>query len=328
MPAAADPLLRALLGMLSPAGARARLSILIFHRVLPERDPLQPDEPDQHRFDEVCGWIRRWFNVLPLDQASRRLREGSLPARSLCITFDDGYADNQGVALPVLQKHGLPATFFVASGYLDGGRMWNDTLIEAVRRCRTPVLRVDGLGLGIADEWAVDTAQAKRAAIGALIGACKYRDPAQRSETVACIAQRSGAAMPDDLMMSRAQVRALADAGMQVGAHTVHHPIMARIDDGQARLELQQNRAELEEIVGRPVTLLAYPNGRPGRDYTRRDVELAREAGFACAVSTAAGAAHAGSDPLQLPRFTPWDRGRWAFGARMLRNLREPVAFA
>src|SRR5206468_3278604 len=119
---------------LSPQGARGRLTVLIFHRVLPEFDPLMPDVHDAHQFDAVCRSLRRWFHVMPLDLAARRLAERSLPARSLAITFDDGYADNLEVALPILLRHGLTATFFVSTGFLDGGRMWNDTVIEAVRR--------------------------------------------------------------------------------------------------------------------------------------------------------------------------------------------------
>ncbi|MCU0943281.1 MAG: polysaccharide deacetylase family protein, partial [Hydrogenophaga sp.] len=121
----------ALYGWMSPGGASARLSVLIFHRVLAQPDPLFPGVPDVRRFDEVCRWLARWFRVMPLDEAVRALKRGNLPARAAAITFDDGYADNHDQALPVLRAHGLPATFFVATGFLDGGRMWNDTLIES-----------------------------------------------------------------------------------------------------------------------------------------------------------------------------------------------------
>ena len=120
--------------LLSPGQRNGRLSILIFHRVLAQVDPLFPEEVDAARFDVICGWLRRWFNVLPLDAAVRRLRDGSLPRRAAAITFDDGYADNHDIALPILKKHGLPSTFFIATGFLDGGCMWNDTVIEAIRR--------------------------------------------------------------------------------------------------------------------------------------------------------------------------------------------------
>ena len=120
-----------------------KLSILIFHRVLPETDPLFPDEPDALRFDQVMGWVKTWFNVIPLDAAVDSLKARNLPARALAITFDDGYADNRTVALPILKRHGLSATFFIATGYLNGGRMWNDTIIEAIRGSKAKILELD-----------------------------------------------------------------------------------------------------------------------------------------------------------------------------------------
>jgi len=100
---------------LSPAGPKARLSILAFHRVLRESDPLFPEVPDTRRFARVLTWLKGWCNVLPLDKAVERLSRGQLPERAAAITFDDGYADNYTEALPVLREHGMSATFFVAT---------------------------------------------------------------------------------------------------------------------------------------------------------------------------------------------------------------------
>ena len=316
-----DAPLRLALSRLSPVGPDARLSIAIFHRVLGAPDPVFPEELHRARFNEICAWLSAWFNVLPLDEAVARLKQCALPDRALAITFDDGYADNHDIALPVLKAHGLCATFFVATGFLDGGRMWNDTVIESVRGCAAPTLDLGDLGLQSIGVLRLGTPAACRAAIDALLGAIKYLPPPQREAAVAAVAERAQVVLPTGLMMTSAQVRALADAGMQIGAHTVTHPILARLDDGAAALEMQRSKRTLEDLLGRPVRSFAYPNGRPGRDYLPRDVGLARDAGFDLAVSTAHGAARAGDDVFQLPRFTPWDRSRWAFGARMAQNL-------
>ena len=103
--------MRPLFSLMSPAGARARLNVLIFHRVLPQPDPLFPGEVDAAAFDTMLGWVKSWFNVLPLDEAIARLADGSLPARAAALSFDDGYADNHDVALPLLRRHGLPCSF-------------------------------------------------------------------------------------------------------------------------------------------------------------------------------------------------------------------------
>lgn len=308
-----------LLQWMSPAGARARLSILIFHRVLPEPDPLFPDEMDARRFAEVCGWLKSWFNVLPLDQAVTRLKAGTLPARAACITFDDGYADNFQIAMPILQQHGLTATFFVATGFLDGGRMWNDTIIETVRGSTSPLLDFSSLNLG---QYPVTTVAARRAAIAALIDQIKYQPVAQRISVTEQIARLAQAQLPQDLMMTSLQVKAMRQAGMQIGAHTVSHPILARLNEDQARQEISDSQVFLERLLNERVGLFAYPNGKPGEDYSPQTVEVVRSLGFDAAFSTQWGASGQGDDLLQIKRFTPWDKTRLRFGVRMLRNLR------
>ena len=320
-----DPLLRAGLARLSPAGPGARLSITIFHRVHAERDPLFPGEVDQQRFDQICAWLAGWFNVLPLDEACRRLADGSLPPRAMAITFDDGYADNCTVALPILRRHGLPATFFIATSFLDGGRMWNDTVIETVRRSSLARLDLAGLGLRGLTRVALDGLPARQAAIGQILGATKYLEPGERLQTVQRIARMATVAdLPDDLMMSTEQLRSMAAAGMQIGAHTLSHPILLGLDDAQARDEIVGSKQALEQCLGQPITLFAYPTGRPGTDYSARDAALVRAAGFQAAVSTAPGAAQAGADVMQLPRFVPWEQSRLRWAAKLGRNLRQP----
>jgi peptidoglycan/xylan/chitin deacetylase (PgdA/CDA1 family) len=317
-------ILRSVFNRLSPAGESARLSILIFHRVLPVADPLFPSEIDAARFEDICRWVSRWFNVLPLSLAAQLLADGRLPARPLVITFDDGYADNHQIALPILQRHGLTASFFVATGFLDGGRMWNDTLIEAIRL--TPATRWDLSGLGLAGLGPLPLAGAaeRRAAIKTVIDACKYLAAPARAQAVAEIAKMAHVALPTNLMMRSEQVAQLHAAGMEVGAHTANHPILASLPIEQARDEIVVGKQRLEEIVQAPVTTFAYPNGRPGQDYQAEHVELAKALGFVTAVSTSWGAASTHTDTFQLPRFTPWDRQRWAFALRMARNLRGP----
>lgn len=313
---------RWLFSALSPAGAQARLTVLIFHRVLPEPDPLFPGVPDAARFQAQMHWIKTWFNVLALPEAVERLRAGDLPARAAAITFDDGYADNATVALPILKRLELPATFFIAAGYLDGGRMFNDTVIESIRRARGPELDLTRWGLGrheIADD------ACRRRAIDRLLGTLKYLDPREREDKAAALAQAAGTELPRDLMLTTDQVRALAAAGMTIGAHTVSHPILSRVAEPEARAEMGEGRERLEAITGRRVALFAYPNGKPGTDYTGTHVRLAREAGFEAACSTGWGAATRRCDLFQIPRFTPWDRSGWRYALRLAGNLRHAV---
>ncbi len=298
-----------------------RLSILIFHRVHASTDPLFPGEPDAARFDALLGFVGANFQVLTLGRAAAALAADALPARALVITFDDGYADNAEVALPLLQRHGLAASFFVSTGFLDGGRMWNDSVIECLRACTLSEVDLSAFNLG---SLPVANAAQRRAAIDALLPKIKYLTLEARELAIAKLQAVTGVTtLPSTLMMRSQQVRDLHNAGMEIGGHTVNHPILAAIEPEQARHELAQGKQTLEGILDAPVDVLAYPNGKPHRDYDARHVVMARELGFRAAVSTAAGAAQAGDDLFQLPRFTPWDTSLARWGARMWLNQRN-----
>jgi peptidoglycan/xylan/chitin deacetylase (PgdA/CDA1 family) len=311
-------LIKALWGLRSPSGNGGRLSILIFHRVLPEADPLFPDEMHARRFDSLLGWLAQWSNVLPLTEAVDKLRSGTLPARAVAITFDDGYADNLTVAQPILARHRMSATVFVAPTYLDGGIMFNDVVTEAVRAYGGSILDLAPLGLGT---HPTDSLEARRKAIQVILMNVKYLPLEERTHRVDEIAAIAGVTPRRDLMMTREQVGQLHKAGVGLGGHTASHPILAQLDPEQARAEIVEGKRQVEAIIDEPISLFAYPNGKPGKDYLAEHVAMVREAGFTAALSTAVGAARAGDDPFQLPRFTPWDRTALRFGLRLLRNM-------
>jgi peptidoglycan/xylan/chitin deacetylase (PgdA/CDA1 family) len=241
----------------------------------------------------------------------------------MAITFDDGYADNHDVALPVLRKHGLTATFFVATGFLDGGRMWNDSVIEALRRC--PRARLDLSGTVAASMGALELGDdaSRRKAVEVALGAIKYLGPEQRARWVEAIVARAGVKLPDDLMMTSDQVRALHREGMSIGGHTVTHPILRGMPQDRVHAEIEDGRRELKGILGCPIDLFAYPNGRPGVDYDESTVQVLRELGLKVAVTTEWRAAVPGDDPLLLPRYMPWERTQSGFAFRMCMTLAQ-----
>lgn len=311
-------LLKAATGLLSPAGVQGRLSILIFHRVLPFPDPARPLIPDVARFDAMLRWTKTCFNVLPLEEAVGRLSSGTLPGRAACITFDDGYADNYLHAWPVLKKHGLHATFFISTGFLDGGIMWNDALGLTVRRSALAAIDCSKLGLGV---HALGTPGERATALRALNKAIKHLPYAERSRAVDLIAAQGGVELPTDLMLTSAQLRELRADGAGIGAHTITHPILAACDDGMALREIVGGKRALESILGEEIRLFAYPNGKPNADYRRVHVDMVRGAGFIAALTTAPGAACHGDDAFQIPRYTPWRDRRFGFSAQLVRNL-------
>jgi len=299
-----------LLGRALPGTHANRLLILIYHRVHAQTDAMFPRELTAQRFDWQMELLRRHCAPVSLREGVSRLRAGSLPSRAVAVTFDDGYADNALVALPILMRYRIPATFFVSTGFLDGGCMWNDILIESLRRASGVSVDLSALGLGVETLGSVEQ---KGELAGSALRAVKHLHPQERLRRVSELSQSLAVALPRDLMMTTHQIRVLAAAGMEIGAHTIDHPILRSLSLAEAREEIAGGRAALEKIVGHAVTSFAYPNGRPGVDYTDRDRELVESLGFELAVSTTRGVSHQQSDIYQLPRFTPWDRSpeRW-----------------
>jgi peptidoglycan/xylan/chitin deacetylase (PgdA/CDA1 family) len=292
------------------------LSILTYHRVTTEPDALFPDQVCAAEFDAQMRLLRRWFNVLPLAEAITRLGDGKLPARAACVTFDDGYEDNATVALPILLRHRLPATFFVSTGFLDGRNMWNDIAIEAIRAARRDGLDASCIGLGLLP---TATIEQRRNSISTVLQSIKYLSPEERKARAEQLASLAGSSQ-QRLMLTRDQVLQLHRSGMHVGAHTVNHPILANISDERALAEIAGSKKTVEDIIDEPVALFAYPNGRPGVDYRGQHVRMLKSLGFLGAVSTAVGVSRRGNDPFQLPRFTPWDKNPAKFLMRLVRN--------
>ncbi len=289
------------------------LSILIYHRVLAAPDPLFPDRIDARRFEQHLRLLTRWFRVLPLADAVARLRAGTLPSRAACITFDDGYADHAEVALPLLQRYGVSATFFVASGFLDGGCMWSDAVTDVVRHAPGERLNLSRSGFGTYD---IACPVRRRAVIEMLLSALALLPPDERLARIRAMARRI---VPT--MLSSDQLLALHRAGMGIGAHTLNHAILSSLSNADARAEIADGKRQLEDVIQAPVRLFAYPNGKPGQDFESRHTNMLRAQGFDAAVSTAWGAVRPDTDLYALPRFTPWDRSNSGFLFRLGSNL-------
>lgn len=281
---------------------------------------MMPGELDADRFDQTLRWIGQQFRVLPPLNACMQLIEGEIPPRAAILTFDDGYRDNHDVALPILKRHDMTAAFFIAPGYLDDGVQFNDRLTEAFRDLRSDLFDARWLDLGLLPCGSLQT---KLVALEEVRAKIKYFEPSARTAAVqrveaACESIGSGL-QRGRVMMTADEVIALARNGMEIGAHTVMHPILQSVDDANARAEIQSSREILQSILGHPPVLFAYPNGKPGHDFDHRHVEMVRQAGFSFAFSTERGVATPLTDRMLLPRFMPWHTAQWRFKLEALR---------
>lgn len=250
------------------------------------------------------------------------------PSRPLvAVTFDDGYADTLCAARSVLERHDIPATAFLTSGYIGGDReYWWDALERALLEPRRLPERLV-LGSGSAKrEWRLGNgAPGKRRLRRVLTSVYRWLRPLPDRDRRLLMDELCGwadvpiTARPSRRPPSEQEVyRLAACGGIEVGAHTETHPTLAWLSALDQRAEIEGGKKRLEEIVERPVTEFAYPHGGP-YDYTRESQVLVREAGFAVACAAFAGGVWPGSDRFALPRVAAgnWDGETLA---RLLRN--------
>lgn len=292
-----------------------RLVVLAYHRVLAKPDPLRPDDILLATFVNQMKALSRFFRVLPLADAVDQLKVDNLPARAVALTFDDGYADNYDVAWPVLQYYRLPATIFVAAGFLDGGRMWNDTVIETVRRIPTGWLDARPLGL---ERYQLRNNVDRLEAINGCLAGLKYCEPRERDELTREFARFAGGPLPSNIMLTSEQIATLYRDGVDIGGHTMNHPILASVEQETAYREIEHGKSCLESMVDGTICNFAYPNGIPGPDYGPEHVTMVRRAGFQRAVSMISKAATRNHSIYEMPRFAPWNESTTRFVARLM----------
>ena len=236
--------------------SKNKILILIYHRVFSDSETCIGG-PNITRFDWQMRLVEKNFNVITLSQAISSLISGNLPNRALVLTFDDGYKDNCTNALPVLKRYGLKATFFICSDYLDGGIMWNDKVAYSIFNTTKQTLDLSLLGLEVSNV-VVNSAQQKKDLIHKVLKKIKYASPQERDALADQLVELCESKIPDDLMMSSSDVVDLHRAGMEIGGHTLSHPILSKIEDVTAENEIIGNKKRLEALIDDGVFAVLY----------------------------------------------------------------------
>jgi peptidoglycan/xylan/chitin deacetylase (PgdA/CDA1 family) len=291
------------LGLARLARSHARGVILRYHALTDGTAPVVHAAPDVcmpvDAFRLQMAFVKRAYTVLPLDAlVDAVVGGGRLPARALAITFDDGYADNHRLGLPVLRALGLPATVYVATGAVaDAAPFWVAAVRALALGAPEALPMPDGAPLALGDRTA-----AAKALTRALVPMAAEARAAWLAET----ARRTGVDLVGTLagsMLDWAQIRELAAAGWTIGAHTVTHSNVALIEPARAEREIAESRDALAGAIGRPVEHFCYPNSGGQHAYFAPAVsDLLRRLGFRSATTSRPGALRPGADPFLLPR--------------------------
>ncbi len=282
----------------APAGA-----ILMYHRIAD--DPLDPWGlcVSPAAFRAQMEELRDRWRPTPLGELVAALEGGGAPDRAVAVTFDDGYLDNLTTASPILSELGIPATFFIGeTGLGEPSEPWWDTLMRALLEPRMLPPRLDLTVGRSTHHLRTETHGDRRRTLDRLWEVLSQLTAEQQRRAAEDVRRWAGVAPgPHGARrpMTAAELVELARRpGHGVGAHTSHHLRLRFHDEATRRREVVGHRRRLEEILGSPVELLAYPFGEIDADLVR----LAREAGFVAAVLAEGGAVCRDDDPLLLPR--------------------------
>ncbi len=292
-----------------PAFARwrnsRRLAILMYHGV--EAEPVRPRCSyvlDVATLRQQLTYVRRHFNVLPIEEALRRLRDGTLPRRAAVLTFDDGTRNLATHAAPVLRDLGLPAAVFLATGPMGtGDSLWPDRLWLAFARTQVPEVDLTAIGLGKRPlRIPADRKETREEAV-------QYFKQLPDPERIAGVDWLVGLLGPElDAsgspfeMLGWDDARELAgDGRVSLYPHTVTHPILANCSDEKVDYEITESCRTIQRETGSAPAVFAYPNGG-AEDFDGRARAALWRNGVRWALSTTNGFAGRDSDPLALPR--------------------------
>jgi peptidoglycan/xylan/chitin deacetylase (PgdA/CDA1 family) len=298
--------------------------ILLYHRVMRlESDP-QLLSVAPNRFEKHIAYLRDNAIPLSLTDLIESQEAGRNTERAVVVTFDDGYADNLHNARPILERYGVPATVFVTTSGLNAEReFWWDDLERLLLATPSKLTKPARISIGGFDmclpagayrpmpayaRWSVLQSSAPTARHAVYRDICEAIRPLpadQRRETIERVEVALGlkpGIRPTHRAMNRSGLRRLAEGGLiDIGAHTLTHPVLASLTPEEQRREIVDARRILEEVIGSAVQSFSYPFG--GRsDYSPETVELVRREGFRCACANVPDLVTAESDPMQLPR--------------------------
>lgn len=301
-------------GLTAPYRRRVKgACILMYHGFTRGRNEGLENNSNLHLniegFRQSAAVLAKHYHVIPLHELAERIQAGDpVDDNSVVLTFDDGYASNYHLALPVLKEFGLHATIFVPTAFVAREMyQWPDRIEYAIARTQSDRINLEFPGLP--ESLDVSSTGKRRIALQTLDQGIKLIPQDKHLTSIAHIEERAGAALSQEespaeiyRALTWAQIRALEASGhASIGAHTHSHLILARCSPEVARRDVAKCLDLLRTMAGVENPTFAYPNGQPG-DYNDSTKRLLMDLGISVAVTTHMGFNLPGSDLMLLNR--------------------------
>ncbi len=279
--------------------------ILYYHRILPEADPFAIDAISAADFEQQIAMLSSTFNLMSVGRLAKAHKEGAIPPKTACITFDDGYLDNMEYAFPILKKFNAPATIFLATDYIGTGKiLWPDRLLSIIKHTALMNIPSDFCGEAIP----LSTMRLRKIAVKKLLSWMKHFTTDEQNDQLENLQSFCGKPPTPvkRLMLDWNEVREMSRAGIEFGSHTITHPILSFLSDEEIEKEIKESKSLIESQIEKPVISFAYPNGRL-HDFDQRSIDSLKRNDYLAAVTTCDCANDSNSDPFALSRESVWE---------------------
>lgn len=261
--------------------------ILCYHGIGESGNPLGV-APTRELFEAQMHFLRENYRVVSLDEVCRELSSGENSEPGVAITFDDGYRSTCTVAYPILQKYDLPATIYLTIESVETGQVaWYDRVFLAMAVAPSGELQLDLQGPW---RFQLNSAEDRLRAALEVVALLRTLPNAQRRRCCSLLENRIG--LPQNALSSRVltweEIRAMHQAGIAFGSHTLTHPVVSQLASQELELELGASKCLLEKKLGIPVLDFAFPFGKAS-DCSPAALEMLSRCGYRSAVTTVPG---------------------------------------
>ncbi len=262
---------------------QSKVLVLTYHRISDiKRAPWILRAVNPHDFERQILYLRKSFNVLPIDNVVKCIREGEpLSPRTVIITFDDGYKDNYLNAYPILKKHNVPATINLITDNIDSGNsFWWDKISYAIWNTSLNFIDLGELGV-----YNLHSTRNRVIAINGVRSKLTQKTSLEIATVIEHILKISHVDILKDLeegtVLSWSDVTEMKTSGITFGAHSLTHSNLTQMSLEEAYHEINKSKKDIETNIGQNVTVFCYPNGKFSQDTVR----LVQEAGFQCGLT-------------------------------------------
>lgn len=278
------------------------INVLVYHRIIDNISDSWDIAVSPAHFEEHIRFIQEHYAIVRFEDDWSKVHE-----KAVVITFDDGYVDNYRVALPILEKYHVPATFFISTGNIGTEReFWWDYLARIFMNATVPIGNLP-LGKEIISMQGTATQNMQNAhkIIKSL--------PLDERENV--LQKWDHSLRPkanldkDRRTMNHEELKRMANSAyVTIGGHTVSHPTLSGMTPVFQKWEIEESKIAIEKIIGDKIEVFSYPfGGRP--DFSNETVRILKDCGYKKAAVNWRGIAGKDTDKYRIPRNKVWDGG-------------------